>query len=240
MKLIFTLEPIVTKKVIFMNNHSFFLKTLIVIILLIEVATVKTMAQENAFIILGSSDAGNSKVSYRGNVFELMTIASDTVFIENTETGQLEMKISRKDSRPIKMNDIPIAGTDEVQTAALPERSLDEYFIEFAMKNKTQFDQLADGRYRIDVRNFVINEGGKIVYYKFDGLEMIPLNNNANNDKKNKEMLADINRLIHEFIISEQIHFEAAEKDKRKVLSVLLSGAYVGITVKDHKANVDL
>lgn len=223
-----------------MNRPTFSLKNILVIALFTGASSIKSMAQENAFTFLFSLEAGNPKVSYRGNVFELQVVPSDTVLIEDIETGTMVKKVTRIDSRPIKMNDLLIAGREEVQAPALPKRSLDEYFIDFALKNKNQFNQLADGRYRIDVRHFVISEEGKMVYYKFDGLETIQLPGGTENDENNKQIILDINRLIHQFIISEEMHFDAAEKDRKKVLSVILDGANVGITVKDHKMSVDL
>lgn len=223
-----------------MNRHTFFLKIILINLLLIEVNVQNVLAQENAFTYLFSSQPGNLKVSYRNNIFELKAIAPDTVLIENIENGTIERKVSKMDLYPIKMNDLPIAGRDEVQSPALPSRSLDEYFIDFALKNKNKFNQLADGRYRIDVRHFVITEEGKMVYYKFDGLETIPQLGGTENDKKNDQIKSELNRIIHEFVISEEMHFEAAEKDRKKILSVIMSGANVGITVKDHKMSVDL
>lgn len=208
--------------------------------LVLEVTSIRALAQENAFTYLFSAQPNHPKVSYRNNIFELKAIAPDTVLIENIENGTMERKVTRMDLYPVKMNDLPIAGQEEVQSPALPARSLNEYFIDFALKNKNKFSQLADGRYRIDVRHFVITEDGKMVYYKFDGLETIPQLGSSDNDKKNDQIKAELNRIIHEFIISEEMHFEAAEKDRKKVLSVIMSGANVGITVKDHKMSVDL
>lgn len=223
-----------------MYTNSFSVKIVLALVVILEVTSFKALAQENAFTYLFSAQPAHPKVSYRNNIFELKAIAPDTVLIENIENGTIEKKVSKMDLYPIKMNDLLIASPEEVQSPAFPARSLNEYFIDFALKNKNKFSQLADGRYRIDVRHFVINEEGTMVYYKFDGLETIPQPGGIENDKKNDQIKADLNRLIHEFIISEEMHFEAAEKDRKKILSVIMSGANVDITVKDHKMTVDL
>ena len=57
--------------------------------------------------------------------------------------------------------------------------------------------------------------------------------------KQNDVVKSNINKMINDYIASGKIHFVPGEKDGKKVLAVANS-AYVGISVKDHKVNVDL
>jgi hypothetical protein len=223
-----------------MNFHSFSLKLIAIHVFFLTAIVPDVIAQDYGFTYLFSAQPGNPKVSYRGNIFELQSDPIDTVYIENIVTGEREMKISRMDLYPVKMNGLPIAGIKDLQTPALPQRSLDEYFIDLALKNKAFFNQLPDGQYRINPRHFVVSEEGKILYYKFDGIETIRQAEGTDGNAKNDKTKAEISRIIHEFISSDNIHFEAAEKDKKKTLSIVIYGASVGITVKEHKMTVDL
>lgn len=223
-----------------MSILSFLLRLCTILLLIFGVDISKVAAQDNGFMYIFSTQPGNPKVSYRGNIFELWSPPSDTIYIENTETGQREMKISVTDLYPIKMNDLPIPTAKDVESIALPERSLGEYFIDLALKNKELFNQLPDGRYRINPRHFVISEEGKILYYKFDGIETINQKSGTDGNSKNDKIKADISRLIHEFISSDKMHFEAAEKNKQKIMSIIMYGASITVTVKEHKMTVDL
>ncbi|MES2479559.1 MAG: hypothetical protein V4561_10750 [Bacteroidota bacterium] len=223
-----------------MSILSFSLRLCAIFILIFGVDISKVAAQDNGFMYIFSTQPGNPKVSYRGNIFELWSPPSDTIYVENTETGQREMKISVTDLYPIKMNDLPIPTAKDVESIALPERSLGEYFIDLALKNKELFNQLPDGQYRINPRHFVVSEEGKILYYKFDGIETIRQAAGTDGNAKNDKTKAEISKIIHEFISSDNIHFEAAEKDKKKTLSIVLYCANVGFTVKEHKMTVDL
>lgn len=223
-----------------MSIQSFSLRLIAIFILISGMDISEVVAQDNGFMYLFSTQPGNPKVSYRGNVFELWSPPKDTIYIENTVTGEREMKISVTDLYPIKMNDFPIPTAKDLESIALPERSLDEYFIDLALKNKELFNQLPDGRYRINPRHFVISEEGKILYYKFDGIETINQKTGTDGNSKNDKIKADISRMIHEFISSDKMHFQAAEKNKQKTLSIIMYGANVSITVKEHKMTVDL
>lgn len=179
----------------------------------------------------------NQKIKFNGNEIELSTQPSDTIYVENIETGEREMKISMPDFFPISMNGKTI--TNETHVTPLPERSLNEYFIDFVLQNKALFDQLSDGHYYLNPRHFVIDEEGKIMYYKCEGVASKRDKSSPDIMTRNDVVKSNINKLINDYIISGKIKFEAAEKDGKKVLAISNS-AYVGITVKDHKANVDL
>jgi hypothetical protein len=179
----------------------------------------------------------NRKILFNGNEIELSTPSTDTLYIENIETGEREIKVSIPDPFPIAMNGKTII--NETHCSPLPERSLNEYFIDLVLQNKTLFDQLSDGQYEINPRHFVINEEGSIKYYKFEGITLRTHHSSIDIVTKNDVVKSKINKLINDFIQSGNIQFDAAEKEGKKILAVA-HGAYVGITVKDHKANVDL
>jgi uncharacterized protein YjfI (DUF2170 family) len=179
----------------------------------------------------------NRKILFNGNEIELSTPSTDTLYIENIETGEREIKVSIPDPFPIAMNGKTII--NETHCSPLPERSLNEYFIDLVLQNKTLFDQLTDGQYYINPRHFVINEEGSIKYYKFEGITLRMHHSSIDIVTKNDVVKSKINKLINDFIQSGNIQFEAAEKEGKKILAVA-HGAYVSITVKDHKANVDL
>lgn len=179
----------------------------------------------------------NRKILFNGNEIELSTPSTDTLYIENIETGEREIKVSIPDPFPIAMNGKTII--NETHCSPLPERSLNEYFIDLVLQNKTLFDQLTDGQYYINPRHFVINEEGSIKYYKFEGITLRMHHSSIDIVTKNDVVKSKINKLINDFIQSGNIQFEAAEKEGKKILAVA-HGAYVGISVKDHKAIVDL
>jgi hypothetical protein len=181
----------------------------------------------------------NQKVTYRGNVFELWSAVPDTIYIENIETRERERKISISDSMPIKMNGEKIFAGKELQSPALPQRSMDEYFIDLILKNKELFGQLTDGRYKINPRHFVVNEEGKILYYKFEGIDLRMRQNSPDIITKNDVVKTKINKLVNDYIESGTIKFEAAEINNKKVLGLAI-GAYVRFTVKDNQVSVDL
>lgn len=177
------------------------------------------------------------KIKFNGNEIELISNPSDTIYVENIETGEREMKISMPDPLPISMNGKTII--NETHITPLPERSLSEYFIDFVLQNKTIFNQLSDGHYYLNPRHFVINEEGKIMYYKFEGIASKRSISSSDMVNQNDIVKSNINKLINDYITSGKIKFEAAEKDGKKVISIANS-AYVGFSVKDHTANVDL
>jgi len=179
----------------------------------------------------------HQKVIFDGNEIELSTPTTDTIYIENIETGEREIKVSMPDPFPIALNGKSIM--NETHYSPLPERSLNEYFIDFVVQNKALFDQLADGAYYINPRHFVINEEGSIKYYKFEGIALQRPHNNPDIVTKNDVVQSKINKLINDFIQSGTIQFDAAEKEGKKILAVA-HGAYVGISVKDHKATIEL
>lgn len=181
-------------------------------------------------------------VQHNGNVFELCSPPADTIYIENIETGEQEKKISMIDSFPIKMNDIAIAGHKDVQELPLPERSINEYFIDFVNENKDLFNQLHDGSYILYARHFVINEAGAIMYYKFEGIQESRNNIKTNSPEISKQMeqikLA-INNQVNALITSGKIVFAPANKNGKKIMA-MANGARIYIKVKDHLANVDI
>ena len=179
----------------------------------------------------------NRKILFNGNEIELSTPSTDTLYIENIETGEREIKVSIPDPFPIAMNGKTII--NETHCSPLPERSLNEYFIDLVLQNKTLFDQLSDGQYEINPRHFVINEEGSIKYYKFEGITLRMHHSSIDIVTKNDVVKSKINKLINDFIQSGNIQFEAAEKEGKKILAVA-HGAYVGISVKDHITKVDL
>jgi hypothetical protein len=185
----------------------------------------------------GALAQSNRKILFNGNEIELSTPSTDTLYIENIETGEREIKVSIPDPFPIAMNGKTII--NETHCSPLPERSLNEYFIDLVLQNKTLFDQLTDGQYYINPRHFVINEEGSIKYYKFEGITLRMHHSSIDIVTKNDVVKSKINKLINDFIQSGNIQFEAAEKEGKKILAVA-HGAYVSITVKDHITKVDL
>ena len=181
----------------------------------------------------------NQNISFKGNSFELFTQPRDTFYIENIETGQREMKITGVEVIPIKMNGAAIAIGDEMQSPPLPERSMDEYFIDLVNQNKNLFNQLSDGRYRINPRHFVISKEGKIMYYTFEGVELNIYPTQQKNDAQNEKIIPEINQFIRNFIDSGKIRFDAGEKDGNKILGIA-NGAHIWITVKNHQVTVNI
>jgi hypothetical protein len=155
-----------------MNKPFIFIFLKFQCIFIIIATNLNVQAQENIFIRSDTTIIQkNQTVNFKDNVFELWSPPTDTIYIEDPFTGGQEMLLKGIDSFPIKMNNSPIAHTKELQDIALPERSLDEYFIDLVLQNKALFNQLPDGGYQINPRHFVVNEVGQIVYYKSEGIQ---------------------------------------------------------------------
>jgi beta-lactamase regulating signal transducer with metallopeptidase domain len=112
-----------------------------------------------------------NKVTFKGNVFELTTPPPDTVTIQDPTTGKWDTAMMQVDPFPTIMNHEKILTDKDVDEAPLSKNSI-EYYVKSLFKgNKTLFNRLEDGEYYIYLNQFVVGSNGKVVYYKFDGIE---------------------------------------------------------------------
>jgi hypothetical protein len=108
------------------------------------------------------------KVYYRGNVFELWSPKDtpDTIMVENPMTGDIEMRISRVDSFPVRMNGEEIFRVSEL--SRMEKETFDrttgaevkKYFLE---KMKPVMAKMMDGNYAV-FTYIILDKKGRIVY----------------------------------------------------------------------------
>lgn len=134
---------------------------------------------QNAFS-WGTHQRDGNKVTYRGNTIEYSEEgAPDTMQVQNAETKEYTIVITRRSAIPVKLNGEKIYTAEELQyeqngrykkKSALNDQALKEYLLHNMAK---EIKKLDDGKYRLSVSDVVINEEGLVVYFEFDGLYKI-------------------------------------------------------------------
>lgn len=125
------------------------------------------------FILCFSKDAfsdtkrkkeGN-KLTYNGNVFEMKGTPIDTVYVEDIETKERVMVVSRADTIPVKMNNEKIYEEKDVDIQISNSKLEDGLLNKFFKANQKSFSELEDGIYYIRTEDIVIGKDGKVKYY---------------------------------------------------------------------------
>lgn len=124
-------------------------------------------------------------VTYKGNVIELAPIAYDTFYISLEGSDKRSMKIVKKESTPMTLNQKKIFHEDLADRNpqfAAPYKDLRDYLLK-NMKN--ELINLPEGSYKMHISNVVTDENGKLVYFEYSGItrgrtsEELGITNNA-------------------------------------------------------------
>lgn len=107
-------------------------------------------------------------VTYQGNKFEMSKSTMDSIFLIDPITGKEELKIVQTDPKPIRMNgrDIVIQ-TDQSPYYTGSEKDLRDYLLH---NLKEELSKLEDGPYTLNIRDIVVDENGKIVYFDYQNM----------------------------------------------------------------------
>ncbi len=112
-----------------------------------------------------------SFVTYRGNKFEYSKQKDpDTLFRTNPTTGEEESMVMWTDPTLIKMNDAKLYNSDEFTTPQQPmenEKSIEEYLLS---NISSDIATLSNGLYRISMNEVIVDDKGKVVFYKYNGV----------------------------------------------------------------------
>ncbi len=113
---------------------------------------------------------GNT-VTYKGNKFTLAEPRFDTIVMIDPVSGEEITRVSKTLPEPIAMNGKKIYYANEV--TSVPQRTAKALSIEdnILMNLATDMKTMADGVYRIDMGNVIVDEHGKVVYYEYGGIE---------------------------------------------------------------------
>lgn len=179
-------------------------------------------------------------VTFMGNKFELSkAMPQDTVITENPITGEAEMKVTRIEQYPVKMNGEQIYYIEEVNVQ--PGLLVKESTLIAYLKNQLQdeLSQLPDGNYSLIISNIVTSASGHIVYYDFDGISP-QYNGTASRIMPiDKELERTINEKTERLL--DKISISPAKYKGKKVHCLTNGGkvfnSYSAIEVKDHKVS---
>lgn len=120
-----------------------------------------------------------NKITYRGNVIEMKEWGPDTVMVQNPSTGEIEIRIIRRDPSPVILNGkkiyteekIPVKankmGGPSNTTSGFTDKGLKEYLL---TSLKDELKKLKDGNYYLTLSNIIIDEKGGIVYFDYGGI----------------------------------------------------------------------
>lgn len=134
---------------------------------------------KNAFSDSRKTKTGN-KVTYKGNVFELSSLAIDTVFVQDPVTGEMIVKVAEHEPVPVKMNADTIyqdytikqmadnADGEVYNTGTLKAAGLRLYLLS---NLKDEISRLEDGKYWLGIGNVVVDKNGKVAYYDYAGIQ---------------------------------------------------------------------
>ena len=144
----------------------------------------------------GKREMKGNTLSYRGNVFEMLTFPNDTVMVEDPLTAEWTMMIATRAPKPVRLNGKQIFTADEVDNE--PELT-DNNIRKYIMKNiSDDLPRLGDGEYTMFISNIVMNTEGEIVLFDYDGIrEYYTAQIKTTNAKQKKSIDSKIAKLIH-------------------------------------------
>src|SRR5690606_19558716 len=134
---------------------------------------------KNAFSDNKKIKDGNT-VTYRGNVFELSSLAIDTFMVQDPATGEMILRIARREPVPVKINgdtiyqdyalrDMIGKGLETVTSqSTLKASGMRLYLLD---NLKKEISKLHDGNYWLGISNVIVDKNGKVVYYDYAGLQ---------------------------------------------------------------------
>lgn len=144
-------------------------------------------------------------IIYKSNVFELAPAESATA----------QVKGATLDSVVVTMNGEKILTDLEIEAAPSGEETINSTLTKLINKNSGHFAKLGDGVYAIDIEQVVIGTNGRVLYYKFEGVH--PL---SKGKMMNKSAQSAANKLIDDYMASDEILFEAGNKGGVRVTCI--------------------
>lgn len=144
-------------------------------------------------------------IIYKSNVFELAPVESATA----------QVKGATLDSVVVTMNGEKILTDLEIEAAPSGEETINSTLTKLINKNSGHFAKLGDGVYAIDIEQVVIGTNGRVLYYKFEGVH--PL---SKGKMMNKSAQSAANKLIDDYMASDEILFEAGNKGGVRVTCI--------------------
>ncbi|MFA6150926.1 MAG: M56 family metallopeptidase [Chitinophagaceae bacterium] len=112
-----------------------------------------------------------NKVTFKGNVFELKISPNDTVMVEDLVTKELKTVIGTTVPFPIIMNGDTLPTVKTVDKVPVEKVKGQELLEKMFAENVALFSKLDDGEYRVHINQVVVGANGKLLYYKYDGIE---------------------------------------------------------------------
>ena len=107
---------------------------------------------------------GNT-VTYKGNKFELSGPLADTISLTDPVTGKEKTMITKRDPVPVSMNGVTVqTKVDKPAYFKESETNLRAYLLKHLKK---ELENLKDGNYSLNISDVVVDEHGKVVYFKY-------------------------------------------------------------------------
>ena len=251
---IFTPSPIIAhsfyhspikKRILMLTRKSSTMSKTKVLLAIPVLAISLVCFSKDAFSDRKIKKEGNT-ITFRGNIFELYTPPSDTVYIENPETKEREIKIYSMDPYPIKMNNEKIFSSDSVDERPVLKGIRDNMLIVGIFKdNEMLLSKLDDGEYRFSIPQVVIGKNGELLYYIWEGLTTNKFQKLSNDEKWGytpatpEKVKAQIDKKFDEFVANMKCH--PAVKDGKAVncySGYETLGEPIEIVVKNHIASI--
>lgn len=176
-------------------------------------------------------------ITFKGNEFTMFSPNPDTIYVVNPKTGEEEMKVTRMDAYPVKINNKPIhsnVAQDMVYSKYEDfihsnEQKFDEYIAENIQRT---FDKYEDGVYNIFLANIVVSYRGKITYYEFP--DMSVGESHTPIDRQKRELLENVLNSIIDVAPAQEVL-----KGKDGGWEPYMISCNMRIHVKSHKATIE-
>ena len=146
-------------------------------------------------------EQNGNMVTFMGNKVELSQPSRDTIEIEDPVTGQRSVKVMEVPSAPIKLNGAKIYNPDEVNAKPAYVGSNGSLWRSVMKGLRDNLLPLGNGEYVLNVNNFVVNESGAIVYFKYLNVTRIE-DNKQNMSAISPAMQQRIEQLVTRQLVS--------------------------------------
>lgn len=111
-------------------------------------------------------------VTFKGNVFELKISKPDTVFVQDPATQEFSKPMMVVTIPfPIIMNGDTLPTVSTVDKMPVEKVNGQDLLKKMFDDNEALFSKLDDGEYRIHINQIVVGANGKLLYYKYEGIE---------------------------------------------------------------------
>lgn len=111
-------------------------------------------------------------VTFKGNVFELKISKPDTVFVQDPATQEFSKPMMVVTIPfPIIMNGDTLPTVSTVDKMPVEKVNGQDLLKKMFDDNEALFSKLDDGEYSIHINQIVVGANGKLLYYKYEGIE---------------------------------------------------------------------